>query len=83
MAHDDQVPRPADESPDEGLTMETEARRFEQIRSLERELAALDGQIVNKKTQLKDLQKAWDGVIEAIRKAARNEGDLPLFSGEV
>lgn len=83
MAHDDQVPTPRDESPDDGLTMETEARRFEQIRALERRLAGKDREIAEKQSELKDLRKEWDGVLTELRAAARNEGELPLFSGEV
>lgn len=67
---------------DDELTMEAEARRYEQIRSLERELHAKDVEIANKAAQLKALNKDWDGILARLRAAARNEGDLPLFMGE-
>lgn len=67
---------------DENLTMETEARRYEQIRALERELAEKDGEAKAAREDLKDLQKEWDGILTRLRAAARNEGDLPLFAGE-
>lgn len=67
---------------DDELTMEAEARRYEQIRSLERELARKDSEITAAKEELKDLNKEWDAILTRLRAAARNEGDLPLFMGE-
>ena len=65
---------------DDDLTMETEARRFEQIRSLERELVAKEVEIAKLREDLKERGKEFDAILTSIRKAARNEGDLPLFS---
>lgn len=67
----------------EGLTMEAEARRYEQIRSLESELAGKDTEIADAKETVKALTKEWDGILARLRAAARNEGDLPLFPGEI
>lgn len=67
---------------DDTLTMEEEARRYEQIRSLERQLAAKDGEIADLQSDLKDRRKEWEGLLTQLRAAARNEGDLPLFGGE-
>lgn len=64
---------------DDELTMEAEARRYEQIRALERRLAQKDSQIAAVREELKDLNKEWDGILTELRAAARNEGDLPLF----
>jgi len=66
---------------DENLTMEAEARRYEQIRGLERRLAEKDLEIRTAKEELKDLNTKWDGILGELRAAARNEGQLPLFSG--
>lgn len=73
--------QPPDDGSDDGLTMEAEARRYEQIRSLEAELAAKDSQIAGIKEELKEANKEWDGILARLRAAARNEGDLPLFPG--
>lgn len=73
--------RPDDDR--EGLTMEAEARRYEQIRGLEAELFAKDSEITEAKEAMKALTKEWDGILARLRAAARNEGDLPLFPGEI
>jgi hypothetical protein len=64
----------------EPLTMETEARRFEQIRSLERALVEKEKEITKVQEELKERRKEWDGIPTAMRQAARNEGSLPLFT---
>lgn len=72
--------KPKDDDADDQLTMQDEARRYEQIRSLERELAAKDDELAEHAEAGKQLRKEWDGILSRLRAAARNEGDLPLFS---
>lgn len=67
---------------EDNLTMEVEARRYEQIRSLERQLTKKEVEIKNAKDSVKDLNDEWDAILLVLRAAARNQGELPLFSQE-
>jgi hypothetical protein len=47
--------------------------------ALERQLALVLNDITRAKAHVKDLQEAADGLMLRLRKAARDEGELPLF----
>jgi regulator of replication initiation timing len=61
------------------LTQERAAARFHQMVSLERQLASTIEDIVECKRSLKDLQEEEAALVKRLRKAARDEGELPLF----
>ena len=58
---------------------EHEARRFRQIAELERELQEVQRNISVAKEHVKDLKAQAEGLVQAIRAAARDEGELPLL----
>jgi regulator of replication initiation timing len=61
------------------ITQERAARRFSQMVSLERQLALVLDDITRAKAHVKELQEEADGLMLRLRKAARDEGELPLF----
>ena len=61
------------------MTDERAARRYHQIRQLEREVQTLNVSIASCVDHLKELKTERDGRIKQIRAAARDEGALPLF----
>lgn len=63
----------------ENITDERAARRFHQIAVLETQLAIAASEIAQAKAHVKELQEQYDGVLARLRKAARDEGELPLF----
>lgn len=62
------------------ITEERAARRFHQIAVLERQLQGKASEIAQCKAHLKELGEEHDGLLGRLRAAARNEGELPLFS---
>lgn len=62
------------------ITEERAARRFHQIAVLERQLALKAGEIASAKAHVKELAEGYDGLLMRLREAARDEGELPLFS---
>jgi hypothetical protein len=61
------------------ITDERAARRFHQIRRLEREVGKVDARIAIAKTKVKTLNEERDGLLARLFTAARDEGELPLF----
>jgi len=61
------------------ITDERAARRYHQIAVLERQLSVVNGLIAASKQHTGELQKQADGLLQRIRVAARDEGELPLF----
>jgi hypothetical protein len=62
------------------ITDHRAARRFHQIAVLEDQLRVTVGEIVTCKAHLKELTAESDGLMRRLRAAARDEGELPLFS---
>ena len=62
------------------ITQERAAQRFHQIAVLERQLILKSSEIAGVKDHLKELTEAKDGLLMRLREAARDEGELPLFS---
>jgi regulator of replication initiation timing len=62
------------------ITDEKAARRFHQIAVLERQIQIKSNEIAQCKSHLKELNEESDGLMLRLRSAARNEGELPLFS---
>ena len=62
------------------ITEERAARRFHQVAVLERQLTIKSSEIVQAKAHVKELSEEYDGLLGRLRAAARNEGELPLFS---
>jgi hypothetical protein len=62
------------------LTDERAARRFHQMASIERQITIKAGEVSDCAQHLKDLKLEYDGLVGALRTAARDEGDLPLFA---
>ena len=61
------------------VTSDRAARRFFQIRHMERNLVKLDKKIADAKDKLATLKEQHGAQVLAILAAARDEGDLPLF----
>lgn len=64
------------------ITDEKAARRFHQMAVLEGQISIKAGEIATCRDHLKQLKEAYDGLVQRLRAAARNEGELPLFSLE-
>jgi len=62
------------------ITEERAARRFYQIAVLERQLSMKTNEIAECKEHMKELGKDYDGLLARLRAAARDQGELPLFS---
>lgn len=62
------------------ITQERAAQRFAHIATLERQLALTLGQVATAKAHVKELTEEADGLMQRIRTAARDEGELPLFN---
>lgn len=62
------------------ITEERAARRFHQIAVLERQLAIKASELNDCKEHGKELSREYDGLLARLRTAARDEGELPLFS---
>ena len=65
---------------DENITDVRAARRFHQMAVLERALSSKNSDIAECKAHLKELREEAQGLIQRLRAAARDEGELPLFS---
>ena len=65
--------------PTDNITEERAARRFHQMARLEREIAQTTKALDDCKAEAKVLLEARAGLITRLRRAARDEGDLPLF----
>lgn len=68
------------------MTMDRAARRFSQIAELERQVAITEAEIKEASQHVSDARKVVDELREKrstlladVRKAARDEGDLPLI----
>jgi predicted nucleic acid-binding Zn-ribbon protein len=72
----DPAPNPDDPS---NITEDRAARRYHQMRRLERRVNSLDQEIVSAQTDLKALKEQREAAIDELLAAARDEGDLPLF----
>jgi hypothetical protein len=68
--------------PNTNITQERAARRFHQMSVLEREIIIKSDEIATCREHLKELREAYDGLVMRLRTAARDEGELPLFSLE-
>lgn len=62
------------------ITQERASRRFHQMAVLERQIVIKSGEISAAKDHLKELQEEHTGLLMRLRAAARDEGELPLFS---
>lgn len=62
------------------ITDERAARRYHQMAVIERQLQLKSGEIAAAKEHLKELNEEKDGLLSRLRAAARDEGELPLFS---
>jgi septal ring factor EnvC (AmiA/AmiB activator) len=78
MATPDEHPHDSNADPS-NITEERAARRFHQIRHMERNLTKIDKRISDAKTKLQTLKEQREAQIVALFEAARDEGDLPLF----
>ena len=65
---------PDDLDPVANITEERAARRFHQIHRMEAAIA------VGAKDKLAALKEEREGMVQQLRAAARDEGDLPLFA---
>jgi hypothetical protein len=63
----------------ENITQERAARRFSQIAILERQLSLKLNEVHLAKQHTKELADEADGLMQRLRVAARDEGELPLF----
>jgi uncharacterized membrane protein len=61
------------------ISQERAARRFSQMAVLERQISIKSTEIASCKDHLKELQGAKEGLLQRLRAAARDEGELPLF----
>lgn len=61
------------------ITQERAAHRFAQIATLERQLGLKLNEVHLAKAHVKDLVDEADGLMQRLRVAARDEGELPLF----
>lgn len=64
----------------QNITEERAARRFHQMTVLERQIGLKSTEIAGCKEHLKELNEEKDGLMSRLRAAARDEGELPLFS---
>lgn len=62
------------------LTQERAAQRFHQMAVLEQQISIKAGEIAACQAHLKELREGFDGLLIRLRTAARDEGELPLFS---
>ena len=62
------------------ITQERAARRFHQMAVLERQIILKSTEIAECKAHLAELREAFDGFVNRLRTAARDEGELPLFN---
>lgn len=61
------------------ITDERAARRFHQIASLERQIALKMGEVSAAQAHVKELKEEVEGLLQGLRAAARDQGELPLF----
>lgn len=61
------------------ITDERAARRFHQIAVLERQISLVTNELVQCKEHFKGLKEEREGLLQRLRTAARDEGELPLF----
>jgi chromosome segregation ATPase len=61
------------------ITEERAARRFHQIAVLERQISLKTSELVQCKEHYKELKEEHEGLLQRLRTAARDEGELPLF----
>jgi hypothetical protein len=61
------------------ITQERAARRFHHLAALERQLRAQTAELVGLQDEVKHAKKACDALVDRMRQAARDEGELPLF----
>lgn len=64
------------------ITQERAARRFHQLAVLERQVMITNDDILRTQDRLKALRKHFDGLLDRLHAAARDEGELPLFDLE-
>jgi hypothetical protein len=61
------------------ITQERAATRYHHIAKLEQQLALTYGQMAECQEHLKELKDRAGALVDRIRCAARDEGELPLF----
>lgn len=61
------------------ITQERAARRFHQVAVLERRLQKIISDVVQCREHLKELKEQQEALVDRMRIAARDEGELPLF----
>jgi len=61
------------------MTDDRAARRYHHIATLERQLSITHANIATAKAHVSELREQERGLIQRIRAAARDEGELPLF----
>jgi hypothetical protein len=61
------------------MTEARAARRFHHIAAIERQIAVKSGEIARSRAHLKELKEEQAGLLQQLRAAARDEGELPLF----
>jgi hypothetical protein len=64
------------------ITQTRTAQRYSQIAELERQLALVLANVATAKMHVKELTEAANGLMQRIRTAARDEGELSLFDIE-
>lgn len=65
---------------DINITQEHAARRFQQVNVIERQVVMKDREVAACEADLKGLKEERAMLLARLRMAARDEGDLPLFS---
>ena len=61
------------------ITQERAAARFHQVATLERQIAVASGAIADCQAHLKELRQSHEMLLLRLRRAARDEGELPLL----
>jgi len=65
--------------PGQNITQERAATRYHHMQKLEQQLTLTNGQIADCKEHLQELKDRAEALIDRLRCAARDEGELPLF----
>lgn len=63
------------------ITTDRAALRYFQIHHIAEELAKIDKRITDAKTKLTTLKEEREAAVASMMKAARDEGECPLFGG--
>lgn len=60
------------------ITDERAARRFHQMAALERQIQLKMGEVSVAQAHVKELKEEVEGLLQGLRAAARDQGELPL-----